>query len=138
MINNKGKDMQNLTDTLMGLTISELTQVQETIKQIKTMKAKSTLTVGGTISQTAGNIYNAANLVSGGQGTFGAGISVTGVATVTTNVWAGNNLDVNHSSARKLSEILPTPRGYKTIFLIFLPMVNLHLDLTQWIIICFI
>ena len=47
MINNKGKDMQNLTDTLMGLTISELTQVQETIKQIKTMKAKSTLTVGG-------------------------------------------------------------------------------------------
>ena len=47
MINNKGKDMQNLTDTLMGLTISELAQVQETIKQIKTMKAKSALTVGG-------------------------------------------------------------------------------------------
>ena len=59
-----------------------------------TANVASTLTVGGTISQTAGNIYNAANLVSGGQGTFGAGISVTGVATVTTNVWAGNNLDV--------------------------------------------
>ena len=39
--------MQNLTDTLMGVTISELTQVQQTIKQIKTIKAKSTLTVGG-------------------------------------------------------------------------------------------
>jgi len=54
----------------------------------------STLTIGGTLSQTSGNIYNAANLVTVGQGTFGAGISVTGVATVTTDIWAGNDLDV--------------------------------------------
>ena len=34
---------------LMGLTMSELTQVQNMIQDIKTMKAKSALVVGGNV-----------------------------------------------------------------------------------------
>ena len=33
----------------MGLTISELTQVQNLIQEVKTMKAKSALTVGANV-----------------------------------------------------------------------------------------
>ena len=38
-----------VSDQLMGLTISELTQVQSMIQDIKTMKAKSALSVGANV-----------------------------------------------------------------------------------------
>ena len=39
-------NLVKVNDQLMGLTISELTQVQSMIQEIKTMKAKSTISVG--------------------------------------------------------------------------------------------
>ena len=39
-------NLVKVSDQLMGLTISELTQVQSMIQDIKTMKAKSALSVG--------------------------------------------------------------------------------------------
>ena len=41
--------LSKVTDQLMGLTISELTQVQRLIQEVKTMKAKSALTVGADV-----------------------------------------------------------------------------------------
>ena len=41
--------LSKVTDQLMGLTISELTQVQSLIQEVKTMKAKSALTVGADV-----------------------------------------------------------------------------------------
>ena len=38
-----------INDQLMGLTLSELTQVQNMIHEIKSMKAKSALTVGANV-----------------------------------------------------------------------------------------
>ena len=42
-------NLVKVTDQLMGLTISELTQVQSLIQEVKTMKAKSALTVGANV-----------------------------------------------------------------------------------------
>ena len=42
-------NLAKVTDQLMGLTISELTQVQNMIQEIKTMKAKSVLSVGANV-----------------------------------------------------------------------------------------
>ena len=42
-------NLVKVNDQLMGLTISELTQVQSMIQDIKTMKAKSALTVGADV-----------------------------------------------------------------------------------------
>ena len=42
-------NLVKVTDQLMGLTISELTQVQSMIQDIKTMKAKSALSVGADV-----------------------------------------------------------------------------------------
>ena len=41
--------LSKVTDQLMGLTISELTQVQRLIQEVKTMKAKSALTIGANV-----------------------------------------------------------------------------------------
>ena len=41
--------LSKVSDQLMGLTISELTQVQKIVQDIKTMKAKSALVVGGNV-----------------------------------------------------------------------------------------
>ena len=41
--------LSKVSDQLMGLTISELTQVQGLINDIKTMKAKSALSVGSNV-----------------------------------------------------------------------------------------
>tara|TARA_B100000214_G_scaffold248775_1_gene182775 strand:- start:393 stop:647 length:255 start_codon:yes stop_codon:yes gene_type:complete len=41
--------LMKVNDQLMGLTMSELTQVQNMIQDIKTMKAKSALVVGGNV-----------------------------------------------------------------------------------------
>ncbi len=41
--------LSKVTDQLMGLTISELTQVQSLIQEVKTMKAKSVLSVGANV-----------------------------------------------------------------------------------------
>ena len=41
--------LSKINDQLMGLTISELTQVQNLIQEVKTMKAKSVLTVGANV-----------------------------------------------------------------------------------------
>ena len=41
--------LSKVSDQLMGLTISELTQVQSMIQDIKTMKAKSALSVGSNV-----------------------------------------------------------------------------------------
>ena len=41
--------LSKINDQLMGLTISELTQVQNLIQEFKTMKAKSVLTVGANV-----------------------------------------------------------------------------------------
>ena len=41
--------LSKVSDQLMGLTISELTQVQSMIQDIKTMKAKSSLSVGANV-----------------------------------------------------------------------------------------
>ena len=41
--------LMKVNDQLMGLTISELTQVQSMIQDIKTMKAKSSLSVGANV-----------------------------------------------------------------------------------------
>ena len=38
-----------VNDQLMGLTMSELTQVESMIREIKTMKAKSALSVGANV-----------------------------------------------------------------------------------------
>ena len=42
-------NLVKVSDQLMGLTISELTQVQSMIQDIKTMKAKSALSVGANV-----------------------------------------------------------------------------------------
>ena len=42
-------NLKKVNDQLMGLTISELTQVQSMISDIKTMKAKSGRVVGGKV-----------------------------------------------------------------------------------------
>ena len=41
--------LSKVSDQLMGLTISELTQVQKIVQDIKTMKAKSALSVGARV-----------------------------------------------------------------------------------------
>ena len=41
--------LSKVTDQLMGLTISELTQVQSLVQEVKTMKAKSALTIGANV-----------------------------------------------------------------------------------------
>ena len=41
--------LSKVSDQLMGLTMSELTQVQNMIYDIKSMKAKSALVVGGNV-----------------------------------------------------------------------------------------
>ena len=41
--------LSKVTDQLMGLSLSELTQVQNLIQEVKTMKAKSVLTVGANV-----------------------------------------------------------------------------------------
>ena len=41
--------LSKVTDQLMGLTISELTQVQSLIQEVKTMKAKASLSVGANV-----------------------------------------------------------------------------------------
>ena len=41
--------LSKVSDQLMGLTISELTQVQKIVQDIKTMKAKSALSVGANV-----------------------------------------------------------------------------------------
>ena len=41
--------LMKMNDQLMGLTMSELTQVQNMIYDIKSMKAKSALVVGGNV-----------------------------------------------------------------------------------------
>ena len=42
-------NLKKVSDQLMGLTISELNTVQSMISDIKTMKAKSGLVVGGKV-----------------------------------------------------------------------------------------
>ena len=42
-------NLVKVNDQLMGLTMSELTQVQSMIQEIKTMKAKSAIVVGGNV-----------------------------------------------------------------------------------------
>tara|TARA_Y100000401_G_scaffold95160_1_gene81794 strand:- start:318 stop:572 length:255 start_codon:yes stop_codon:yes gene_type:complete len=42
-------NLVKVNDQLMGLTMSELTQVQNMIQEIKTMKAKSVLSVGANV-----------------------------------------------------------------------------------------
>ena len=42
-------NLVKVNDQLMGLTISELTQVQNMVQEIKTMKAKSAIIVGGNV-----------------------------------------------------------------------------------------
>ena len=42
-------NLVKVNDQLMGLTISELTQVQSLIQEVKIMKAKSALTVGANV-----------------------------------------------------------------------------------------
>ena len=42
-------NLVKVNDQLMGLTVSELTQVQSMIQDIKTMKAKSALSVGARV-----------------------------------------------------------------------------------------
>ena len=42
-------NLVKVSDQLMGLTMSELTQVQNMIQEIKTMKAKSVLSVGANV-----------------------------------------------------------------------------------------
>ena len=42
-------NLAKVTDQLMGLTISELTQVQSLIQEVKTMKAKAALSVGANV-----------------------------------------------------------------------------------------
>ena len=42
-------NLAKVTDQLMGLTISELTQVQSLIQEVKTMKAKAALSVGADV-----------------------------------------------------------------------------------------
>ena len=42
-------NLVKVNDQLMGLTMSELTQVQKMVQDIKTMKAKSALTVGADV-----------------------------------------------------------------------------------------
>ena len=41
--------LMKVNDQLMGLTVSELTQVQNMIHEIKSMKAKSALSVGANV-----------------------------------------------------------------------------------------
>ena len=41
--------LSKVTDQLMGLTLSELTQVQSLIQEVKTMKAKAALSVGARV-----------------------------------------------------------------------------------------
>ena len=41
--------LSKVTDQLMGLTLSELTQVQSLIQEVKTMKAKAALSVGANV-----------------------------------------------------------------------------------------
>ena len=41
--------LSKINDQLMGLTISELTQAQNMIHEIKSMKAKAALTVGANV-----------------------------------------------------------------------------------------
>ena len=41
--------LSKVSDQLMGLTISELTQVQNLIQEVKTMKAKAALSVGANV-----------------------------------------------------------------------------------------
>ena len=41
--------LSKVSDQLMGLTMSELTQVQNMIQEIKTIKAKSVLSVGANV-----------------------------------------------------------------------------------------
>ena len=41
--------LMKVNDQLMGLTMSELTQVESMIREIKTMKAKSALSVGANV-----------------------------------------------------------------------------------------
>ena len=41
--------LSKVSDQLMGLTISELTKVQKIVQDIKTMKAKSALSVGARV-----------------------------------------------------------------------------------------
>ena len=41
--------LSKINDQLMGLTISELTQVQNMVQEIKTMKAKAAIVVGGNV-----------------------------------------------------------------------------------------
>ena len=41
--------LSKVNDQLMGLTVSELTQVQNMIHEIKSMKAKSALSVGANV-----------------------------------------------------------------------------------------
>ena len=42
-------NLRKVSDQLMGLTMEELTQVQSMISDIKTMKAKSGIVVGGKV-----------------------------------------------------------------------------------------
>ena len=42
-------NLVKVNDQLMGLTMSELTQVQKMVQDIKTMKAKSAIIVGGNV-----------------------------------------------------------------------------------------
>ena len=42
-------NLVKVNDQLMGLTMSELTQVQKMVQDIKTMKAKSAIVVGGNV-----------------------------------------------------------------------------------------
>ena len=42
-------NLVKVNDQLMGLTMSELTQVESMIREIKTMKAKSALSVGANV-----------------------------------------------------------------------------------------
>ena len=42
-------NLMKVNDQLMGLTMSELTQVESMIREIKTMKAKSALSVGANV-----------------------------------------------------------------------------------------
>ena len=41
--------LSKVTDQLMGLSLSELTQVQSLIQEVKTMKAKAALSVGSNV-----------------------------------------------------------------------------------------
>ena len=41
--------LSKVTDQLMGLSLSELTQVQSLIQEVKTMKAKAALSVGANV-----------------------------------------------------------------------------------------